>query len=249
MNVTELEMIKEEIDYAFEQAGYEDCYEASVHYYCEDENEEWGEDFAYQYDFEYIGAGASKLVLYKDDSHLKNYVIKLPYIGEREYDYNEEEECYHDHEFCGVTHYEFPDIKIPAWDHCKYEVLLYEKAVAYGVDKFFTPIYFVSTYGKEEWPIYISPRCKDTWYNREGEMEASEDSKKKAKEIFESHNDRRFINPDVLGLMIDQHGLDAVMNLISFLGRYHISDLHGDNIGIFDDGTIQIIDYAGFENF
>jgi hypothetical protein len=203
---------------------------------------------------EYVGSGVSKLVF--DFPHdVPDYVFKLPFQGECVLEYDDNDEI------CDEEYWEFgyvykgtkdylQALDIPENDHCAWEVFLYEEAKKAGVEEFFTEVNLFTMVGHNHpYPIYISPKVEETWECcDEDSKTTSKESRDKAIEM-QKHNDIIFYDYNILAALIDQTSYEKVCNLLNFMRKFDISDLHSGNIGIDKNGKIVIIDYAGYGGF
>ena len=178
--------------------------------------------------------GASQLV-FIENKDTANRVYKLPFDGMmREWsEYNKQIDDYDWHE-------EWEDYNT---NYTAKTLELYNYAIEEGVNEFFADI-------KEEafsfnhciiysqaFVVPISEQTKST--------HSSEDSLNKAKKIKKEKEYIPF-TIDWVAVCIEMYGEDRFNQLIDFINKYDIDDLHQNNYGYTRNGKPMILDYAGF---
>ena len=190
----------------------------------------------------YINHGISKAVIIIPSC---SYVIKIPFFGEYESDYDYDEECDED------MHY---DEDLGTWfpfegasendcsDYCLLETENYEWMKGEGFKEFFAETKFYKY--KNYYPIYIQERVEvlgDTFTTREV-SEASKD-------LINSGKITRLCDAEWIGIAIDKYGLSRVQEFFErIVGTTIDEDLHSGNIGYSFDGRPVLVDYSGWNN-
>lgn len=194
-------------------------------------NAKWYEDEIYYYAHKqnfhvYTTWGCSQFVIISDHD-----VYKVPFDGvfypEDEYDDGERiEECF---EYYSVN-------------HCDKTVEIYENAIIDGVDAIFAKTEVVG-YSRYQKPIYKQEYAK-VYLDDNEKIEASEDSKTKAKKMYEE----KYIpfDGDWLALAIDYYGKEYIERVLQFIENNDIDDLHRHNYGYAEDGRPIMFDYCSY---
>lgn len=192
--------------------------------------------------------GVTKIVVIPGNSA---FVLKTPIYGEEIY--NEVyDEAYGDYYFdwdnpiferyTGAVLENEPDLD--CGDYCEKEALLYKIAEEEGVAEMFAKTeYFCET--KNCRPIYISEKCSSYFGE---DRQATEKSKTLVKEAL-SNNTPGWarMGDNIMGIFIDDYGYEKVSQLMNFLVKYKIFDLHSNNIMYSErTGKIVISDYSDF---
>lgn len=184
-------------------------------------------------------SGATKLVFFFDE--FPEVVVKLPLLGDAVYDAESGEFLKIENKYLGAQY----SSSTPG-DYCSQEETLYLYAESCCVEQFFTETEYICTCG--ELDIYVSKRadCKDVWG-----LGVSEETSKKArafkKEIEDADSYLLFDDMYLDFLVEAGYELSSIMDLLTFIRDYEVSDFHSDNWG-FVDGKIRIIDYSGFSS-
>lgn len=180
--------------------------------------------------------GATKLVLMPREFE---FVVKIPFFGE---DWDETNEEYI--QFSGADEPE-------GWNYCEVESILYSKAEAEEVDKYFLEtrcIGFVKGY-----PIYAQELASTLYEIKEdssfNNSEKTEIKKGKAKvRSFCRRRNTHCFNVTWVKDFIDFYGEEAWCKLDQFIYNYKVCDLHTSNIGYNTMGAPVIMDYAGYSS-
>lgn len=190
-------------------------------------------------DYDFIGNGMTKMVF--APKKFKDIVIKIPIVGFLDEDHDI---SYYDSGsyFCeSISNtYRKDGSFIYDYDYCNSECFLYEKAVKRGVSDFFASTRYLCEVNNTS--FYISDRCyKTPRFNK---------TKKYYKNVIpkEMYSTYEFdmSNKTMSSLIVD-YGLEAFNNLIDFLDRYEISDIHSANVMFLKD-KIKIVDYSSFND-
>lgn len=175
--------------------------------------------------------GASKAVLVPKET---NYVIKIPFTGYFEDDWEKEEYVFYN--------FEGAEDDENRWDYCLKEIHIYEKAKAANVEK----VFLKTTYEGDvsDFPIYSQPKVstfvEDDWVTCSNEELDSTRTKVRKKNF-------NVFSPTWLFHAFNYYGDDYIFRLLSFIKEEDISDLHDGNLGWIGDRPV-IVDYAGFES-
>jgi len=165
--------------------------------------------------------GASKMVFYID----AETVVKLPFQGLIDDDYDQEDGEFIFHEF-------------ESGNYCQIEEEIYDAAVDEGLEMFFAGTRF-GGFTANGYPFYISERV-----NQCGGKAPSQNSLKRADEMsmYSMGEFSRFW----LARAIEWYGEELVGRLIDFVNDQRINDLTGGNTGYRADGAPVLLDYSGF---
>ena len=183
--------------------------------------------------------GATKCVILP---HGANYVFKIPYngtISESEQWDEEAEEWYYENgvffPFEGAVY----GYKKQYWDYCYSELIIYNKARAKRVEKFFCK---TRLFGRVDGhPIYIQERATSIgpdWSH------SSKEERESTEKFCEEHNVMSF-NAQWQTDAINYYGEKRFLEFMKFLEEEHISDLHCGNIGYVGDRPV-LLDFASF---
>ena len=189
--------------------------------------------------------GATKMVIVIDNC---DFVIKIPFYGQQTYDSNSDEYVYEDflHANNGYNN----------WDYCLTETNIYNMAIKEGVEEFFPETYEYQEGYSIFPPVYIQKKMmlwEDSGYEYESEQEkydAIVTIEKTFHSIFSfCGNTYDHIPPYIfIYICLSYYGEDETLKLLYFIKRHNdiINDLHGNNIGVRNDGSPIIFDFSGF---
>lgn len=196
-------------------------------------------------------SGVSRCVFMFPD--FPNLVVKIPFTGsgtedEDEYDYNEPYEDFYCASFgCG-------EHKLKRkWDYCEAEITVYKDAVTSGVSDFFAETVCIGEIDNH--PIYVQEIATiyyDVYFDYECEY-STEEKKRNRSSIMEKSNnslsedDCWIVGQTWLAAFIEEYGITAAIDLITFLKSEGVDDLHSENLGFIDDKPV-IVDYASFNS-
>lgn len=202
-------------------------------------------------------SGASKLCIVPQESE---YVIKLPFLGEIEYEENGE---------MILCHFNYAKTK-NRWDYCRAELELYNKAADAGFAYFLAKTEEFGTTNSGH-PMYIQEKINV--YNvskHKYKKNISYDIKSKTATILEKYNDRYMDNrlndemteeeligyifaqtgDTFLSYLIDAYSYENVAKFSKWVyenAREIAADLHWGNIGFREsDGTPCLLDFSGY---
>ena len=185
-----------------------------------------------------VFAGVSKLVIVPAEG---DYVIKIPFDGQYDYDYNDKEET-EERVWYPYTNAS-GDFLTSDWDYCEVEVAIYEKAVECTVEDFFVETMQIDeVLGR---PIYIQKKAISIEEGGDNGKEASPEAKKNR---CYCKPENEWIPPSWLEAAIDFYGLENTVKLKNFIDDYYLKDFHSGNIGYTSEGKPVIIDYAGWRD-
>lgn len=206
--------------------------------------------------------GISKLVIISP--HLGNYVIKVPFNGmyEENYDYgcSKENGCdYLCRCCCSCEHGVEPEYKDywcdysnadspTGWNYCDAEWQKYKNLRKIGLDCFVAKTYpFIEIEGFKCFIQEIAVAENDANGNETSRVTCA--SRQKAESLnSEFHCD---LNEDWLGLCIEIFGAKKVrrfMKYVRYTDQEILSDMHSGNYGYRPNGTPCILDFASFDN-
>lgn len=180
--------------------------------------------------------GMTKLVIRPKKA---NYVIKIPFTGYYNYNYNEYnndfEEFYLGHER----------------EHsncCDQEMALYEDATE-QLRNILLPIEFVGMI--DGLKIYIQEKYKTDFDGYEFNMESDAEEKKSTsaqKKICSkiSEETKTALSDIFVGLLIQEYGIKNTIDMLEEIEDLEIYDLHSGNYGFGRDNRCVIFDYAGY---
>ena len=194
-------------------------------------------------------SGVSKCVFMFPD--FPTLVVKIPFTGsgtENEDEYDKPYEDFYCASFgCG-------EHKLKRkWDYCEAETTVYKDAVASGVSDFFAETVCIGEIDNH--PIYVQEIATiyyDVCFDYECEY-SGEDKRKNRSSIMEKSNnslsecDCWIVNQVWLAAFIEEYGITAAIDLITFLKSERVDDLHAENLGFIDDKPV-IVDYASFNS-
>lgn len=175
--------------------------------------------------------GASRAVLVPRET---NYVIKIPFVGCFEEDWEEEDYVF--------SSFEGAEDDENDWNYCLKEIHIYEKAEAANVEK----VFLKTTYEGDinNFPIYSQPKVS-TFVEDEGVTCSNEELDFTRAKVREKNF--KVFSPIWLFHAFNYYGDDYIFRLLSFIKEEEISDLHSGNLGWVGDRPV-IVDYAGFES-
>lgn len=182
----------------------------------------------------YLASGVTKLVIVLFSL---DYVIKIPYSGEwdKNYDDDEDELIFTPFEYANDLA-KF-DIHNSNWDYCENEVTKYNIAKEHGFADFFPETVYVGN------GVYAQEKCMEI---DEEEYTPSESSRALCRTNWEHF---RGIDTDWVALAIDWYGFDRVMKFFDFIDEYRMNeDLHRGNIGFRMNGAPIILDFSGYRD-
>lgn len=150
-------------------------------------------------------------------------------------------------------------------DMCEIEFLVYEAAVKEGVQKFFARTERVAegVYKQEKCVItcnelycygYADHPMKDMLSTLDiprwgDERDYRAVLKRREFDSIGLYDLRKRVNhSEVLYFLAFNYDVEDLFRLLDFLNKYDINDIHGENVGVFADGTIKIFDFCGFES-
>ena len=175
-------------------------------------------------------AGATKLCIIPWDT---DYVIKIPFDGEMQWDYDDKEYRFQ---------YFYNGGGDGGWDYCALEDEYFvDKILGTGYEEVFLTTDCITI---NDWPVYIQQKV-DT-YN-ESNAYPSNESMLKIRTESKVRGEVSF--PDIwmgIGLENFEGNIKKLDNLLRFL-RDNFTDLHPGNIGYFNNQII-ILDYAGYDS-
>lgn len=178
-----------------------------------------------------VNYGATKLVLFPIE--YPDIVVKIPFPGR--WFWNDDEELQLE-DFCCAYDGEW------GWDYCKAEALSFSKALERNLDFIFMKTTHIGNVHGH--PIYIQPRITKT-------ASQLSFSKKLTEEKISSTEAACYeLEVDCFNTLwihdfIESYGLEFFRTFNDFLKDCHINDLHGSNIGYFNDKPV-IFDYSGY---
>lgn len=141
-------------------------------------------------------------------------------------------------------------IKIPMiregdCDWCEAEVIAYQEAVEYGVERFFAETFLFCE--KDKCKAYLQERTAarnddeddDEWYEPEEDWDGlSDDSVENAEDLG--------ICNRVIDDLLRAYSSEEVEEFLEFCAEEHINDIHGNNYGYNrSNGVPVIFDYSG----
>lgn len=178
------------------------------------------------------------------------YVLKMPIVGQIEYDWIEYDDDDEDDRWCdGEYDYDNPYYvdyenahSEDGKNYCEDELKKYELAVEEGFGEFFPETsFFANT--KSGVPIYIQERVRPwDWWSDENKI--SNDSKSMAKNMTTG------LPCYFLAACIDFYGLERTLEFTNWLDSHkeYTSDLHSGNLGTKMNGAPVILDFSGFRH-
>lgn len=181
-------------------------------------------------DLEYFN-GASKAVLVPKET---NYVIKIPFTGYFEDDWEKEEYVF--------SSFEGAEDDENYWDYCLKEIHIYEKAETAKVERVFLKTTYEGTIN--DFPIYSQPKVSN--FVEDGDVTCSKEEIESTREKVKKKNFNIF-SPTWLFHAFNYYGEDYIFRLLSFIKEEDICDLHAGNLGWVGEQPV-IVDYAGFES-
>ena len=206
--------------------------------------------------------GISKLVIISP--HLGNYVIKVPFNGMYEENYDcgcsKENECnYNFRCYCDCEHGVEPDYKDywcdysnadspTGWNYCDAEWQKYKNLRKIGLDCFVAKIYpFIEIGGFKCFIQEVATAKNDADGNETSRVTAA--SRKKAESLnSEFHYD---LDEGWLGLCVEIFGANKVRRFMKYVEEEDpeiLNDMHSGNYGYRPNGTPCILDFASFDS-
>ena len=175
--------------------------------------------------------GATKLVLTPPE---EDFVIKIPFCGDSFSDSGE---------LLFFEGAEEPD----GWDYCLAELLIYNEALSFGVERFFLQTERIGYIHGH--PIYVQKKANVFGETNHVYKDYSLEQRQKARKICDEVGfDSR---PSTLGWtsdFLDCYSKKDLKSLNDFIKTFHINDLHCDNLGYLN-GSPVIIDYASYHEW
>lgn len=181
-------------------------------------------------------SGATKGVLIFNNF---GFVIKIPFVGEYESEYDEDTNDYNSY----VEYYEGADSE-DGWDYCEVEVNRYEEALQYHVSNCFLKIEKIAEI--RNYSIYIQPIATALDESDESNSTHTQDDIDKVCKICEDNYYDCFCS-EWLGDAFNYYGEEVCKRLLDFLETEAIGDLHRGNIGYIGIQPV-ILDYADFNH-
>ena len=187
--------------------------------------------------------GATKLVIIPEE---RDYVIKIPFSGEYNHEYEEEEEGYGEF-YCDNQYMDYTGAASEYGnDYCEAEEGYYQAALIDGWKDAFLPIEKIGEW--HNYPIYIQPKAEMLGDELSQRKYSSEESRKEILSRREGEDKYIFYNLPItwMASMLETYGsFEKVKELEWYLEEQAISDLHCGNIGFYN-GHAVIIDYGGW---
>lgn len=179
-----------------------------------------------------LSSGASKLAIIPKE---KDYVIKLPFIGD---DGRKEFSEF----FCPVSQ---------SPDYCKADIIIYNEAKEAGMEVFFAEIeeigqiQGVSIYAQQKAEIFGD--C----ISYEEQIEAFDDENDEVMTSIKSEYPRlleeEFLPPIWVKDFILNYGTSTFDEFVDFLQEHAVDDLHDENVGYIANMPV-LVDYSGFDS-
>ena len=217
-----------------EKAGIEGSISIIVNDFCKANNISDWQDLCYGEDYDNDGldymveSGATKVVLIPMDA---SFVIKIPFFGERDWDWDNDPIPYMGAYAPGLDDVE-PN------NYCELEAELYKEAIKWKLEDFFVPtVFFGDVHGL---PIYVQPRIHRIKH------QAAKDSAYKYASIKGSEE----FDTDVGANLVEFYSLNDVERLLRFFKCYEINDVDNFRNSGYDSicGRYVFWDYAGFKD-
>lgn len=186
------------------------------------------ENFSDMMGVEWVRSGASKLVikLWECDE----YVIKIPLYGDGAWDLSAGDFT-EKNKYCHALGEQD--------DYCLAEETVYDRVCQLVPESasILTKTMYVGSYGTI--PIYVSEYADDI---EESDVNSSDAAQHEARIITPC------ISKTLLGMFIDEYGVNPVRDLIDMLKSMDLcEDINQRNCGIGRDGRIKMIDYSDFK--
>lgn len=176
--------------------------------------------------------GMSKFVLLFDKE-----VVKIPFNGSMVEIYNENYD---------IIDYEFQEfIGAKNSNYCSLELAIYNEAVDFGIEQFFTKTWLVG-YTADRTPIYGAEKVKPFYDSTSRQKSKPSQDSIQAAFFKQAEEDINWIDNDWLARAIDWYGMEAVNDFITFVETMDINDLHTENIGFREDGSPVVFDYSSY---
>ena len=159
-------------------------------------------------------------------------VIKIPFLYDRIYDCDKD-----DYNLIPFNH-----------NYCELEAEIYNKAKNEGLGIFFAGTEYIGS-TKSGVPLYRSERVNVGYeYGEYRDSRVSKDSYDKASKIRSEKNSYS-ISIYWLALAYEYYDEDKVNQLVEFVKREKINDLHDGNVGFRDNGEPVLLDYSGYHEY
>ena len=180
-----------------------------------------------------IMTGVTKCVIVFED---EDFVIKIPFSGYEDWEgqeYDSETDCY-DEDYD-------PFFEFDEGDYCRIEANNYQSAIEEGLEEIFAETSFLGY--ANEFPIYVQKKVIPFWQ-----------TDNKVKHTFEERISfqKSYNAGDIERLPIDwcldfiaAYGEEKFIDFLVFTIKYHINDLHGDNVA-YRNGKPCLLDYSGY---
>lgn len=173
--------------------------------------------------------GGTKLVLLFNQT---DFVIKIPFEGELDYDYDDEEEIFRPFYAEGN-----------GWDYCAMEEDEYQRACEFGIEQCFAKTsYFCTIDGH---PIYKQPYVRMYSIHQEGSTHSEADSREAERRYKESDGVSGGLPSEWMADVVSYFGGETFSKLLKFLSRSDINDLHSGNVGYLNNAPV-LVDYSGY---
>lgn len=179
--------------------------------------------------------GASKIVLMEEDA---DFVFKIPFNGQYERSYDEDDYPMDDFSFNDFTGAPFG---IHEWDYCETETVVYKMAAAAGLAECFAKTEYAGDV--DGYPVYIQEKAVIfNLYPTHHSIEENTHTKERCGEMGVSTS-----GIDICWItdFIEYHGEEMLKKFLEFIVEKNIGDLHTDNIGYIGDRPV-LIDYSDF---
>ena len=186
----------------------------------------------------YCETGATKFVIIPENL---DYVIKIPFNGQYDYSWGEEDDAFVPFEQGGKDYYDYLDLEVTLLKEWKEKEM---KRDDFLLVKFLLPIESVDEING--FTIYIQKKAisYSDLYEEGRKVPVSGESKKKVTEISKRENLYNNLPLDWLASCYNE--LNDEIEMTKFLRSINcISDLHRGNIG-YCGNTPVIIDYGGY---
>ena len=184
--------------------------------------------------------GASKLVIFLKNA---NFVVKIPFTGYMIDDGEYSDYCDNYYDFEGAEE----DDSGEYWDYCRTEEVMYQRAVAAGVEKYLLETKKIGEING--YPIYVQEKCVS--FCKSSVKTPTNKEKVASRNNLEDNN----IYAEVLSSVFCFYCYLDIINgedTYESFGRFnnfaeeYLSDIHNGNIGFNICGKPVILDYSGF---
>ena len=183
--------------------------------------------------------GSSKLVVFLKDA---NFVVKIPFTGYM-IDCEYSDYCDNYYDFEGAEE----DDSGEYWDYCWTEAVMYQRAVAAGVEKYLLETKKIGEING--YPIYVQEKCVS--FSGSSVKAPTNREKIKSKNNLEDNNIYAEVLSSVfcfycyLNIINGEDTYESFGRFNNFAEEY-LSDIHNGNIGFNICGKPVILDYSGF---